>query len=149
MVEQPEKLTSLKNPFKLVINTFLVLFVFLLLLYLAIEGFHIFGPPEYRDKADFLQKEYLNFVSQAWIFVRPLVQLVIILAIVEWILKRLGISLFSEKTKFEWTIQTVIAVILVSAFAIVALGAGEITALKDLALVVVGFYFGTQKKQVE
>jgi hypothetical protein len=142
----PENLTSLKNPFRLVINTFLFLFFILLLLYLGIEAFRILGDPLYRDKADNLYKDYVVFLNEAWRFARPLVQLVLILAIVEWILKRLGIALFGERIVFEWNIQTIIAIIVVSAFALVALSGGAIDPLKDVALVVVGFYFGTQKK---
>lgn len=144
-----EKVTSIRNPFRLVINTFLFLFILLLVIYFGVKALQIYGPPEYKDKLSEFLIDFRNFTTTAWEFVKPLVQLVIILAIVDWLLKRLGISVFSDKTKFEWNVQTVIAIVIISAFALAALSGADIASLKDVALVVVGFYFGTQKKQNE
>jgi hypothetical protein len=68
----------------------------------------------------------------------------------DWLIGRL--RTMSETPAFEWNVQAIIAIIVVSAYAITqtfGLGvdeggrAGE--GLKDIALVVVGFYFGTQR----
>ncbi len=80
-------------------------------------------------------------------------QLFVVLVVVEWFLKRMGLSFRSSSILkgLEWNTQTIIAVVVITAFSIAAL-AGLTTglgALKDVALVVVGFYFGTQKRVVE
>jgi hypothetical protein len=89
--------------------------------------------------------------SQGWEFIKPFLQLVLILAIVDWIFSKLGVSLKSKVGRLEWNIQTVIALVVIGSFAIAALGGlnAGISSLKDLALVVIGFYFGTQRKSVE
>jgi hypothetical protein len=47
-------------------------------------------------------------------------------------------------------VQAVIAVVIIIAFAVSALGnVGQVSALKDIALVVVGFYFGDRKRTGE
>lgn len=85
--------------------------------------------------------------------ISPLIQLFVVLVIIEWFLKRMGITLGSSATwkGIEWNTQTIIAVIVIFAFSIAALGGltEGLGALKDVALVVVGFYFGTQKRMVE
>ncbi len=141
-----ENLTSLKNPFRLIINAFLLVSFILLVLYCFIEYLRFFGPTEYQNKAENLYRDYTVLLSEVWRFAKPLVQLVLILAIVDWILKRLGITILGNKIPFQWNIQTIIALIVVSGFSLVAMSEGAIDPLKDLALVVVGFYFGTQKK---
>jgi hypothetical protein len=86
-----------------------------------------------------------------WGFIRPFLQLILVLVIIDWILSKWGINLQSNVFRFEWNIQTLIALIVIGAFAIAALGgiSDGIGTLKDLALVVVGFYFGTQKRTIE
>lgn len=68
--------------------------------------------------------------------------------------KCMGISLMAGANAFrgiEWNTQTLIAVIVVGAFAAAALGGLTVGlgALKDVALVVVGFYFGTQRRTID
>lgn len=83
-------------------------------------------------------------------FVRPFLQLVIILIILEWLLNRFGLSLTKEAFKLDWNIQTIIALVVIIAFSLAALsGVAGAGMLKDVALVVVGFYFGSQKKTFE
>lgn len=49
---------------------------------------------------------------------------------------------------FGANIQALLAVVLILAFAVSAIGGvGDTASLKDIALVVVGFYFGTRKRQ--
>ena len=50
----------------------------------------------------------------------------------------------------EWNVQTIIALVVVVAFSLAALtGIEGVADLKDIALVVVGFYSGTKKKSLE
>ncbi len=88
---------------------------------------------------------------EAWQFIKPFLQIIVILIIVEWILDKFGISLSRKGLKLDWNVQTILALVVISAFALAALSGANtsIGALKDLALVVVGFYFGTQRKTVE
>lgn len=49
---------------------------------------------------------------------------------------------------FNTNIQALLAIVLILAFAVSAIGnVGDTSVLKDIALVVVGFYFGTRKRQ--
>jgi len=88
-------------------------------------------------------------------FAKPLLQLAIILLILLEAGKRLGIvsdqmTLASTYDRLlgSTTIQAAIAIIIVTAVSISALaGVGQTDVLKDLALVVVGFYFGTKKAE--
>jgi len=87
-----------------------------------------------------------------WRAIEPLFQLLVILVLIEWFIKRLGTGRLPAEafTGFEWNTQTLVAVIIIGAFAAAALiGLPGLTALKDLALVVVGFYFGTQRRVLE
>ncbi len=88
-------------------------------------------------------------------FARPLLQLAIVLLILLEAGKKLGV--ISDQMTLAGTydrvlsstsIQAVIAIIIVAAVSISALaGVGDTAVLKDLALVVVGFYFGTKTKE--
>jgi len=87
----------------------------------------------------------------AWQFARPLLQLLIVLLIFDYVLTRLGISLRTEFSRIEWNVQTIVALVIVGSFAAAALGGitEGLSSLKDLALVVVGFYFGSQRRVLE
>jgi hypothetical protein len=88
-------------------------------------------------------------------FIKPLLQLAIVLLILLEAAKRLGfvsdqmtISVSTSSILQSKSIQAVIAIIIVAAVSISALaGVGDTAVLKDLALVVVGFYFGTKAKE--
>lgn len=55
---------------------------------------------------------------------------------------------FDPQTIFGGNVQAILAIVIIIAFAISAIGAvGQTSALKDVALVVVGFYFGSRKSQ--
>lgn len=83
----------------------------------------------------------------------PLFQLFVVLVLIEWFLKRMGIGSISANVArgLEWNTQTIIAVIVIGAFSAAALGGLTVglSALKDVALVVVGFYFGTQRRVID
>jgi hypothetical protein len=90
-------------------------------------------------------------------FARPLLQLAIVLLILLEAGKRLGIisdqmtlASTADRILGSTSIQAVIAIIIVVAVSISALaGIGDTGVLKDLALVVVGFYFGSKAKDTD
>lgn len=139
---------SFRNPLRLLLNTTIFVLIFLLLLYIASRVAITYD-------SDFKRIELLRGIADdiriialtVFDFIRPFLQLIIILIIMEWLLNKFGFSLDRKSLNFEWNVQTVIALVVIIAFSLAALsgvqGAG---ALKDLALVVVGFYFGTQKR---
>lgn len=146
-----------RNPVQFLIRATIWVFVLLLLLYLGVQTAFTFLIIAYPSNAQYqtalvpLLTSIASVGSAAWDFVRPLLQLGVVLLIVDWLLGRFGFSLAGRRnSRLDWNIQTIIALMVVGAFAIAALGGlAGVSALKDLALVVVGFYFGTQKKSVE
>ena len=122
------------------------IFLFLLLVYIGAQILTYFYPQNNALWERF--SNTISFISaETWNFKRPFLQLIIILLILEWLLAKFGIKLIPEQLKIDLNIQTVIALIVVVAFCIAALGnIPGMGALKDLAFVVVGFYFGVNKK---
>lgn len=93
-------------------------------------------------------QEVVDSVSgEAWKFGQPLIQLVVVLAIGEWFVSRLGLKV-SAIGLGAINIQTFIAVVVVFAFCLAALGnLPGLPFLKDIVLIVIGFYFGTRSRQ--
>ncbi|HDN9016541.1 TPA: hypothetical protein P2I01_003442 [Aeromonas salmonicida] len=85
--------------------------------------------------------------SSAWQFGQPLLQLVVVLALGEWFVSRLGLKVSSIGLG-SINIQTFIAIAIVFTFCLAALGnLPGLAYLKDVVLIVIGFYFGTRSKQ--
>ena len=91
-------------------------------------------------------------------FLSPLVQFGLVVFILLWAVERIygaeGLKMMStgaERMDGQFNIQSFIAIIVVIAFSISALtGVGaHVGDLKDIALVVVGFYFGTRRRQAD
>lgn len=146
-----ESIRSFKNPLRFILNSTILIFTILLIFYICVR---IYLTSELQSKdADLLVSiaEDLKTISiYIFEFIRPFLQLVIVLIILEWLLGRFGISLDKNFKTLEWNVQTIIAIVVIIAFALAALSGVEgASMLKDLALVVVGFYFGTQKKTIE
>jgi hypothetical protein len=82
--------------------------------------------------------------TNAWTFAQPLLQLIIVLMILEWIFARAGIRLRINEIATDWNVQTFIAGLIIITFCIAALAGltGAIGYLKEIVLIVVGFYFG-------
>ncbi len=142
---------SVRNPLRLIINTTIFIFIFLLIVYVAIRVVLVYDIDIKREELLQTTAEDLRSIGiYVFDFIRPFLQLVIILVILEWLLNKFGISLNLNILKLDKNVQTPIALVIIVAFALAALsgvdGAGM---LKDVALVVVGFYFGTQKKVTE
>lgn len=92
-------------------------------------------------------QEIVNKVgAEAWIFASPLLQLIIVFLILQWLLSKIGISLTLREFT-SWNVQVFIALLVMSTFCISALGnLPGLPYTKDLALIVIGFYFGTRTK---
>jgi hypothetical protein len=113
--------------------------------------------PEYRDMLEPITSELTSYGLGLGRFIAPVLQLALVLAVLIGVAERLGVlrgtALSSQSLSAVTTsgnIQALIAIIIVVALAISALGnIGEVGTLKDLALVVIGFYFGTRRHQGE
>lgn len=105
--------------------------------------------PEHRALSAALMGSISSVGQTAWTFVRPLLQLIIVLVILDWVLRRTGIQLGAGVRRFDWNVQAIIAIIVVAAYAVAELGGIGDSGLKDITLVVVGFYFGTQRHSFE
>jgi hypothetical protein len=137
------------NSLRIIIKTTAWIFVVLLVVYIGLKvvvAYNSFDAKSTELVASTVQ-EVRSLASVFFDFVRPFIQLVIILLVLEWLLNKFGLSFDRRTSKFDWNVQTIIALVVVGSFALAALsgveGAGM---LKDVALVVVGFYFGTQKR---
>ena len=134
---------------KWIINTTIFLLVILLFLYIGSQVL-----VKYDVENNAVWERLGNIVAmisgEVWNFGRPFVQLVIMLLILEWLVGKFGIKIIPENFKLDGSVQTVIALLVVSAFCLAALGnIPGMGALKDLALVVVGFYFGSHRLNAE
>ncbi len=86
-----------------------------------------------------------SVVLTVWDFIRPFLQIIILMAIVDWIFRRIGIDIKS-RTELHWNAPAIISFVVIGAFALAALtGMEGASYMKDVVLVVVGFYFGTQR----
>jgi len=112
--------------------------------------------PDTRDALNPLLSNLLSIGRELAYFVKPILQLALILVVIIEAARKIGffhdgsvpVHIFSSDFKSA-NIQGIIAIIIVGSVAIAALGYGEVSVLKDLSLVVVGFYFGTRRSQVE
>lgn len=85
--------------------------------------------------------------STAWQFGQPLLQLLVVLALGEWFVSRLGLKV-SSLGLGSLNIQTFIAIAIIFTFCLAALGnLPGLAYIKDVALIVIGFYFGTRSRQ--
>jgi len=141
-----------RNPLRSLMRWAVFIFIFLLLAYLALSAWMFLDPVAERRNADVaLVATVAGVGTNAWRFAEPLLQLMVVLLIVDWLLGRLGIEVKAGLRGFDWNVQAIIAITVIGSFALAALGGitQGVGVLKDLALVVVGFYFGTQRKMVE
>ncbi|MBP6749066.1 MAG: hypothetical protein KA144_05465 [Xanthomonadaceae bacterium] len=86
--------------------------------------------------------------SSAWEFGKPLLQLIVVLALGEWFVSRLGLKVSSIGFG-SINIQTFIAIAIVFTFCLAILASlPGIVEIKEIVLIVIGFYFGTKSQQV-
>jgi|GEM_PF-5183395 len=83
--------------------------------------------------------------AQGWFFVKPILQLVIILLVFEWFGNKLGFNIRLNEMKFGGNIQVLIAALIIVSFCLAVLAGIPVGDLKEIALIVVGFYFGSRE----
>jgi hypothetical protein len=87
-----------------------------------------------------------DFYVTIFDFARPFVEIILLLLIVSWAIKRFEIKFEIPPIK-DWQIYNVLILMIVGGFVFAALrGLNGATYLKDLALIVLGFYFGRGMK---
>jgi hypothetical protein len=85
--------------------------------------------------------------SQVWIFARPLLQLIVVLLVIEYFADKAGWKLSPHHLALTWDTRTIVAVVIIATYCIAALsGLEDHYGIKDIVLVVIGFYFGTTRK---
>ncbi len=123
------------------------IFVVILGAYLLVE----LVPSEYLggvDRVRIVSERISTVGREAWQFGRPILQLVLVLVILEWLLKRAGLTLDLSTVRLSTDIRAVLALLVVVAFALAALSGGPgLGALENVCLVVLGFYFGGLTKE--
>ncbi|HMG05405.1 MAG TPA: hypothetical protein VK581_08085 [Chthoniobacterales bacterium] len=95
------------------------------------------------DRVRIISERISAVGREAWAFARPLLQLIVILVILQSLLARYGSQLSGFPSSLAGDVKSLLALLVVAAFALAALAGVDTTgSLKDVALVVLGFYFG-------
>jgi apolipoprotein N-acyltransferase len=90
-----------------------------------------------------------DFVVYIIEFARPFVEIILLFLIVHWAMQRFNISLQIPQVG-DWKILNIVVIIVTGGFVYAALrGLNGVTYLRDLALVVLGFYFGRSHVKTE
>lgn len=141
---------SFKNPLRFIIRIALTMTLIIAIAYLVFIGLASTQSGGDLRMYSTIAEEIKYFGIGTFNFLRPFLQLVIILILVEWLLGKFNTSLWSSGGTIVWNIQTVIGLIIIAGFTLAALaGINGVANLKEIALVVVGFYFGTQRKSIQ
>jgi len=135
-----------KNPFVSIVRIIAILVIVAFVGYIGVQIAALADPDYNRIQIyHMVSGQIESLILAIWEFIRPFIQIIILLVIVDWVFRRVGIDIRS-KTTFNWNAPSLIVFIIVGAFALAALtGVQGATYLKDLALVAVGFFFGSQK----
>lgn len=105
----------------------------------------VFGPNAATGAAvDEAHATIASGIRTLWRFLAPLLQLIILLIILQWFLDRVGLDFTIKNAAFDLNVQSMLAFIIVGTFCLSTLIGYSIEGLKELSLVVVGFYFGTR-----
>jgi hypothetical protein len=133
------------------VRTFLVLATIVTLLLIAAAlGLQVESvDPLMAERLSGARKVIETVGNEGWAFGRPLIQLIVILLIIEWFLSKIGVELRLREVAGRWDIQTFLAGAVVLTFCIVVLAGNGDSAgyIRDVVLVVIGFYFGTQSRE--
>ena len=129
-----------------VLHLFTLIFVILFAAYVFAEiAISTGSNTGFESELRSLQQSILLLSREAWVFGKPFLQLIIILLVLEWFVKRLGFDLRAQDLSISWTFETLVAVIIIVAFCLSVLGGIHgYDALQDIVLVMVGFYFGSK-----
>jgi hypothetical protein len=144
------------QPIRMMLRWLILPLILLVFLYLISVGSSFFlaglsGQPSTGTAiADGMRQQLGDAAYEVWSFVRPLLQLGMVLLIVYSFVRALGIDVGLKTLPQNISIQALLAFLVVSAFALASfLSRDPASGLKDLALVVVGFYFGTKARDQE
>jgi hypothetical protein len=134
-----------------IISWLITALVFLSLAYVGLYAVTIYF--RYRagkfDSGDAVMRAVADDISVAmlrvWDFARPILQLIVILFVVYWFAQTIGLTKETFASFGALDIKTSLAFFVVGAFCLAAfLSDSPATWLKDIALVVIGFYFGSR-----
>jgi hypothetical protein len=82
-------------------------------------------------------------------FARPFVEIILMFLIVHWAMQRFNLQIQIPQVG-DWKIMNMVVIIVTGGFVYAALrGLNGVTYLRDLALVVLGFYFGRSHVKTE
>lgn len=122
------------------IATFLFLLIFLAYIVVEIVPSDMIGGV---DRVRIVSSKIEEVGHGAWNFGKPILQLIVVLAIAEWVLTRAGIKTDLSALRLIWDVRSLLAILVVAAFCLAALAGSEAAgSLENVCLVVVGFYFG-------
>jgi len=131
---------------KTIVSTAAWLFALVFCVYLAVE----LVPANYLGGADrvrIVADRIGQVTSEAWDFARPILQLVVVLLIIKSFAGFVNMESDVQRLIFSDT-RSLLATVVVVAFAFAALaGTPGQSLLKDVALVIIGFYFGGLNKK--
>ena len=97
------------------------------------------------DKYRAMKDTISGIGGTGWSFVSPLLQLIIVLLILEWFAQRLGLGFKLSDIGGSANVQVLIAVFVIGSYCVAVLGGIRgADSLKEIALIVVGFYFGSR-----
>ena len=77
----------------------------------------------------------------------PFLQLIIVLAVLQWFLEKRGIQVSFIQLGWGWDALLLVALIVIFTFCLVSLSGMEDRGIKEAPLVVIAFYFGSAKKK--
>jgi hypothetical protein len=90
-----------------------------------------------------------DFVVYILDFARPFVEIILLFLIVHWAMQRFNLQIQIPQVG-DWKIMNMVVIIVTGGFVYAALrGLNGVTYLRDLALVVLGFYFGRSHVKTE
>lgn len=114
-----------------------------LILYLGLESSAAIDANSDRvlayQKISGMIKDIAVFIFE---FSRPFVEIILLFLIAHWAIRRFNIQLDIPQFS-DWKVANIVVILVVGSFVFAALrGLNGATYLRDLALVVLGFYFG-------
>lgn len=98
-------------------------------------------PPDQRGR--FLSGRFAVISREAWSFGKPILRAALLLAISMSLLSHFSIDIKGLTAGIEWEIRSVLAFLVVGSFCIASIAGSDYASfLKDVSLVIIGFYFG-------
>ena len=113
------------------------------------------GTSNDNDAAQKIQSILLHAGEVTGSLISPAIQLGLILSVLIYAARAIGFGSLDTAARlrdsnYSFNVQAIIAIIVIGSFSISAIsGLGQTSDLKEITLVVVGFYFGTRRKQAD